>query len=59
MQKNKNYRPTYPIFFQTVTGNKQYFFLGLSMNGLVSVIRHKKFPVTLPLQVFTQKKSIP
>ena len=23
------YLPTYPIFFHTVTGNKQYFFLGL------------------------------
>ena len=23
-------RPTYPIFFQTVTGNKQHFFLGLT-----------------------------
>ena len=30
MQKKiKNFRPTYPIFFQTFTGNEQFFFLGL------------------------------
>ena len=29
MQKFYFYQPTYPIFSPTVTGNKQYFFLGL------------------------------
>ena len=29
-QKNNKFRPTYPIFLQTVTGNKQLFFLGLT-----------------------------
>ena len=29
-KKKKKYRPTYPIFFRTVTGNKQFLFLGLS-----------------------------
>ena len=28
-----HYRPTYPIFFQTVTGNKQFLFLGLLTNN--------------------------
>ena len=31
MQKNYFYRPTYPIFFRTVTGNKQFLFLGLTV----------------------------
>ena len=29
MQKKIFYRPTYPIFIRTVTGNKQLLFLGL------------------------------
>ena len=29
-KKKKIYLPTYPIFFGTVTGNKQFFFLGLN-----------------------------
>ena len=29
MQKKSFYRPTYPIFFRTVTGNKEFIFLGL------------------------------
>ena len=29
MQKKSFYRPTYPIFFRAVTGNKQFIFLGL------------------------------
>ena len=29
MQKKTFYRPTYPIFSQAVTGNKQFIFLGL------------------------------
>ena len=28
-KKIKDYWPTYPIFFRTVTGNKQFLFLGL------------------------------
>ena len=28
--KKKFYRPTYPIFLRTVTGSKQFLFLGLS-----------------------------
>ena len=32
MQKNLFYRPTYPIFSRTVTGNKQFIFLGLIDN---------------------------
>ena len=28
MQKQILYRPTYPIYLHTVTGNKQYIFLG-------------------------------
>ena len=31
MQKFLFYRPTYPIFSWTVTGNKLYFFLGLKI----------------------------
>ena len=35
MQK-KNYRPTYPIFFRTVTGNKLFIFLGLATELIIS-----------------------
>ena len=42
------YRPTYPIFLQTVTGNKQFLFL-----GLISVdedhLSHKLPLVTIPV----------
>ena len=31
MQNIFFYRPTYPIFFRTITGNKQFIFLGLSI----------------------------
>ena len=31
MQNIFFYRPTYPISFRTVTGNKQFLFLGLSL----------------------------
>ena len=31
-KKKRFYWPTYPIFFQTVTGNKEYFFLGLNLS---------------------------
>ena len=31
MQKKFFYRPTYPIFFRTITGNKQLLFLGLKV----------------------------
>ena len=31
MEKKTFYRPTYPIFFRAVTGNKQLFFLGLRL----------------------------
>ena len=34
MQKKYFFRPTYPIFFRTVTGNKQFLFLGLIITGL-------------------------
>ena len=32
MQKDFFYQPTYPIFFRTITGNKQFIFLGLIQN---------------------------
>ena len=35
MKKKIIHLPTYPIFFQTVTGNKQYFFLSLDMLKVV------------------------
>ena len=37
MQKQFFYRPTYPIFFRTITGNKQLISLGLTGN--------KQFPI--------------
>ena len=37
MQRNL---PTYPIFFQTVTGNKQYFLFGLSVSSRIHTKYH-------------------
>ena len=34
MQKNCFYQSTYIIFFQNVTGNKQFLFLGLNQSGI-------------------------
>ena len=42
-KKKKIYLPTYPIFFGTVTGNKQFFFLGLSI-GRVNARNSQKLP---------------
>ena len=40
-KKRRFYRPTYPIFFRTVTGNKQLFFLGLNRD-MISLLRPRK-----------------
>ena len=37
-KKKKIYLPTYPIFFGTVTGNKQFFFLGLMIVAFISLV---------------------
>ena len=52
-KKNFFYRLTYPIFLRTVTGNKQFIFLGLSILG--KIFKGKvllRTQVTTFLQIF-------
>ena len=61
MQKNPLFcRPTYPIFFQTVTGNKQFLFLGLTLYSQINpIINTLNNPYNYPNLMAMWSKVLP